>query len=308
MSHLGSTPGTVLTLIIYYHPKAMGPDFGHDRILVRVCMSTGHGEATSQTDALHLEPQLQLVRLRQIRQQRNTLAGRMAVTVGLSVLLRKLRLSSPTVFADSCDSEVFLSCKKNGSGPAQFFLCQFSNLRTSFLAVPPRESSGPSPPSPAPDLASELAALKARAKAAPVAQAAPVASAPGLAGDLAALLAKKREKESQEAREVAKTSPEPLHTVKLVKQYVPIEKNGSVIAYKTAYFGKIQVGSPEPQDFTVVFDTGSAHLVVPNSACQRETCLKHNSFSAMERVVLSVNVGYFIFDGFSRNTEILDLS
>jgi len=148
-------------------------------------------------------------------------------------------LSSRT--ADSCDSEV-----------------------TSFLAVPPdRKETSPG----APDLASELAALKAAKGAAP--------AAPGLAGDLAALLAKKREKESQ-AREVAAA---PLHTVKLVKQYVPIEKNGSVIAYKTAYFGKIQVGSPEPQDFTVVFDTGSAHLVVPNSACQRETCLKHNRYN-----------------------------
>ena len=56
-------------------------------------------------------------------------------------------------------------------------------LRTSFLAVPPdRKETSPG----APDLASELAALKAAKGAAP--------AAPGLAGDLAALLAKKREK------------------------------------------------------------------------------------------------------------------
>ena len=104
--------------------------------------------------------------------------------------------------------------------------------------------------------------------------------APGLAGDLAALLAKK-EQETKTQAVATKSSTDHLHTVRLIKQYVPIEKNGSVVAYKTAYFGKIHVGSPEPQNFTVVFDTGSAHLVIPNSACQRDTCLKHNRILAV---------------------------
>jgi len=67
--------------------------------------------------------------------------------------------------------------------------------------------------------------------------------------------------------------------VKLTKQYVPIDKNGATIAYKTAYFGKVNVGSPQPQDFTVVFDTGSAHLVLPSSACESETCKMHRNFN-----------------------------
>merc|ERR1719382_927469 len=70
-----------------------------------------------------------------------------------------------------------------------------------------------------------------------------------------------------------------LLTVALRKQYVPIEKNGAVIAYKTSYFGNISVGKPEPQEFTVVFDTGSAHLVLPCTGCESETCSKHRLYN-----------------------------
>ena len=179
--------------------------------------------------------------------------------------------------------------------------------RTSFLALPPlgkgtlpkrveQPIPGTAGTGTAPDLASALAALKAakEAEEAKVPSEAPSESSqtsapvkildqscngsqhtPDLAGDLAALLAKKNQENATQA--LAKPSADHLHTVRLIKQYVPIEKNGTVVAYKTAYFGKIHVGSPQPQNFTVVFDTGSAHLVIPNSACQRDTCLKHNS-------------------------------
>jgi len=73
--------------------------------------------------------------------------------------------------------------------------------------------------------------------------------------------------------------PSGLLTVPLRKQYVPIEKNGAVIAYKTSYFGNILVGMPEPQEFTVVFDTGSAHLVLPCNGCESETCAKHRLYN-----------------------------
>mmetsp|Transcript_65833 Transcript_65833/g.154084 ORF Transcript_65833/g.154084 Transcript_65833/m.154084 type:complete len:575 (-) Transcript_65833:50-1774(-) len=180
---------------------------------------------------------------------------------------------------------------------------------TSFLALPPlgkgtlpKRVEQPIPgiagTGTAPDLASALAALKAakEAEEAKVPSEAPSESSqtsapvkildqscngsqhtPDLAGDLAALLAKKNQENATQA--LAKPSADHLHTVRLIKQYVPIEKNGTVVAYKTAYFGKIHVGSPQPQNFTVVFDTGSAHLVIPNSACQRDTCLKHNRYN-----------------------------
>jgi len=69
-----------------------------------------------------------------------------------------------------------------------------------------------------------------------------------------------------------------LHKVALQKQYVPIIRENVTIAYKTAYFGEIFVGSPL-QAFTVVFDTGSGHLILPSTACDTETCRKHRRFN-----------------------------
>lgn len=69
------------------------------------------------------------------------------------------------------------------------------------------------------------------------------------------------------------------HTVQLSKQYVPVEVNGRPVVHKTAYFGTVYVGFPVPQKFTVVFDTGSAHLFLPSSACENEPCLLHRRYN-----------------------------
>mmetsp|Transcript_28663 Transcript_28663/g.75915 ORF Transcript_28663/g.75915 Transcript_28663/m.75915 type:complete len:470 (-) Transcript_28663:78-1487(-) len=78
------------------------------------------------------------------------------------------------------------------------------------------------------------------------------------------------------------SSAQVTHTVALRKQYVPIMKNGAAVAYKTAYFGQIYAGSPTSQPFTVVFDTGSGHLILPSTACRSETCLKHRQYDRLK--------------------------
>jgi len=65
--------------------------------------------------------------------------------------------------------------------------------------------------------------------------------------------------------------------IPLRKESVPVERNGKIVAHKTSYSGDISVGRPA-QDFRVVFDTGSGHVIVPSSECQSESCLVHRRY------------------------------
>eukprot|EP00421_Protoceratium_reticulatum_P017758 CAMPEP_0168394480 /NCGR_PEP_ID=MMETSP0228-20121227/19558_1 /TAXON_ID=133427 /ORGANISM="Protoceratium reticulatum, Strain CCCM 535 (=CCMP 1889)" /LENGTH=431 /DNA_ID=CAMNT_0008407899 /DNA_START=70 /DNA_END=1365 /DNA_ORIENTATION=+ len=70
----------------------------------------------------------------------------------------------------------------------------------------------------------------------------------------------------------------PIVSIPLNKQYVPVQKNNKVVAYKTAYFGEIFMGLETPQAFTVVFDTGSGHFFLPSKSCASETCRQHRRY------------------------------
>eukprot|EP00930_Biecheleria_cincta_P082962 TRINITY_DN72599_c0_g1_i1.p1 TRINITY_DN72599_c0_g1~~TRINITY_DN72599_c0_g1_i1.p1 ORF type:complete len:514 (-),score=86.63 TRINITY_DN72599_c0_g1_i1:135-1676(-) len=67
------------------------------------------------------------------------------------------------------------------------------------------------------------------------------------------------------------------HVVPLNRQQVPVQGEDDTVSYKSVYFGTVSVGHPR-QNFTVVFDTGSGHVIVPSQECKSETCLIHNRY------------------------------
>lgn len=66
-------------------------------------------------------------------------------------------------------------------------------------------------------------------------------------------------------------------TVKLERQRMHLYTEGDEDYFRSAYYGTIQVGTPA-QNFTVVFDTGSGHLVLPSMYCHSSTCAVHNRY------------------------------
>lgn len=57
------------------------------------------------------------------------------------------------------------------------------------------------------------------------------------------------------------------------------DKSDSDQVHASEYFGKIMLGNP-PQEFTVVFDTGSGNLLIPSKQCKDEACTSHKRFDA----------------------------
>lgn len=70
------------------------------------------------------------------------------------------------------------------------------------------------------------------------------------------------------------------HSVKLQQRTtvtVQGAKDNAKAIHKSAYFGDISVGTP-PQKFSVVFDTGSANLIIPGGDCTSTACKMHDRF------------------------------
>lgn len=68
------------------------------------------------------------------------------------------------------------------------------------------------------------------------------------------------------------------YLVPLRRESVPIRRKGKVVSFKTSYSGNISVGRPA-QEFRVVFDTGSGHLVLPAAECLSPSCLAHRRYN-----------------------------
>merc|ERR1719375_2883479 len=74
------------------------------------------------------------------------------------------------------------------------------------------------------------------------------------------------------------------HSIMLKRQqYKDTQRHGSndgtnsKVVHKTAYYGKVEIGTPR-QSFTVVFDTGSGNLMVPSTFCHTHACTMHRRF------------------------------
>uniref|UniRef100_A0A8B9NH27 Peptidase A1 domain-containing protein n=1 Tax=Accipiter nisus TaxID=211598 RepID=A0A8B9NH27_9AVES len=71
------------------------------------------------------------------------------------------------------------------------------------------------------------------------------------------------------------------------------------------YFGEISIGTP-PQNFLVIFDTGSSNLWVPSTYCQAPACVNHNRFNSSQSSTFSdIGETYTLAYGFGDVSVVL---
>lgn len=100
-----------------------------------------------------------------------------------------------------------------------------------------------------------------------------------------------------------------LHTIALSRQYVPvIGEGGREVGKKAAYFGTMQIGAPEPQRFTMLFDTGSGHVILPSTKCTDEACLAHRRYDrSKSSSAVDIDSAGRAFDGADEERDALEI-
>jgi len=84
----------------------------------------------------------------------------------------------------------------------------------------------------------------------------------------------------------------------------------SQVLHSLQYYGEVLVGTP-PQKFTVIFDTGSGHLMLPSASCDSDACAGHNRYFA-NRSSTSIPIAYedepFDRAGDDRDTKVINFA
>ncbi|OLP83509.1 Pepsin II-1 [Symbiodinium microadriaticum] len=68
-------------------------------------------------------------------------------------------------------------------------------------------------------------------------------------------------------------------SARLQKRVAKREDTRSSGSQASEYYGILRVGTP-PQEFEVVFDTGSGNLIIPSTACSSDACRMHRRFNS----------------------------
>jgi hypothetical protein len=79
----------------------------------------------------------------------------------------------------------------------------------------------------------------------------------------------------------------PVATIPLTRQRVPSRSSGKYTVLKSVFFGRIRVGLSV---FSMVFDSGSGHLILPGARCNDRACLSHQQYDpATSPVAVEIN-------------------